>query len=64
MIGYTDSQILEIISTCPTLLSCSSSLIKSKIEEMIHKRKSEDEELQHDIVMISIPIQKKETCNL
>lgn len=38
--------------------------IKSKIEEMIHKRKSEDEELQHDIVMISIPIQKKETCNL
>ena len=33
--------------------------IKSKIEEMIHKRKSEDKKLQHDIVMISIPIQKK-----
>ena len=35
-----------------------------KIEEIIHKRKSEDEELQYDIVMVSIPVQKKETCNL
>ena len=38
--------------------------IKYKIEEIIHKRKSEDEELQYDIVMVSIPVQKKETCNL
>ena len=38
--------------------------IKSKIEELIHKRKSEDKSLQYDIVMVSIPINKKETCNL
>ena len=38
--------------------------IKYKIEEIIHKRKSEDEESQYDIVMVSIPVQKKETCNL
>ena len=42
----------------------SNNTIKYKIEEIIHKRKSEDEELQYDIVMVSIPVQKKETCNL
>ena len=52
-ISLTQSELIELNNT-----------IKSKIEEIVHKRKSEDEELQYDIVMVSIPVQKKETCNL
>ena len=52
-ISLTQNELIELNNT-----------IKYKIEEIIHKRKSEDEELQYDIVMVSIPVQKKETCNL
>ena len=38
--------------------------IKSKISELIHKRESEDDSLLYDIVMVSTPINKKETYNL
>ena len=52
-ISLTQNELIELNNT-----------IKYKIEEIMHKRKSEDEELQYDIVMVSIPVQKKETCNL
>ena len=35
-----------------------------EITQLLPLPKSEDEELQYDIVMVSIPVQKKETCNL
>ncbi len=47
-ISLTQNELIELNNT-----------IKYKIEEIIHKRKSEDEELQYDIVMVSIPVQKK-----
>jgi len=52
-ISLTSNEIIELNNT-----------IKSKIDEMVHKRNSEDEESQYNIVMVSIPVEKKETCNL
>ena len=47
-ISLTQNELIELNNT-----------IKCKIEEIIHKKKSEGEEAQYDIVMASIPIQKK-----
>ncbi len=52
-ISLTQNELIELNNT-----------IKCKIEEIIHKKRSEGEEAQYDIVMASIPIQKKQTCNL
>ena len=52
-ISLTQNELIELNNT-----------IKYKIEEIVHKRKLEDEESQYDIVMVSIPVQKKEACNL
>ena len=47
-ISLTQNELIELNNT-----------IKCKIEEIIHKKRSEGEEAQYDIVMASIPIQKK-----
>ena len=52
-ISLTQNELIELNNT-----------IKSKIEEILHKRKSEEVDSQYDIVMVSIPVQKKDACNL
>ena len=47
-ISLTQNELIELNNT-----------IKCKIEEIIHKKRSEGKEAQYDIVMASIPIQKK-----
>lgn len=37
--------------------------IKYKIEDIIHNRNRDNEDIQYDIVMASIPVLKKEVCN-
>ena len=51
-IYLTQNELIELNNT-----------IKCKIEEIIHKKRSEGEDSQYDIVMVSIPVQK-EICSL
>ena len=37
--------------------------IKYKIEDIINNRNRDNEDIQYDIVMASIPVLKKEVCN-